>query len=289
MSEIPAPDPDPGGAPVALAHALLGRRVLVTRGGAAGDKLATIVRSYGAEPVVSEVITHAPPADPAPFERAVARWNTCHYDWLAVTSARAVDALVEAGAQPGHARVAAVGPATVEALSTAGFEVDLTPATSYTGEALGAALARELTEHPVANGRARVLLPLSEIAENSVETALEDAGQAPDRVTAYRTIPVEGDPATDSEVAAHLDAVLVLSSSGARAIAARFTPLPAHTVIAAIGEPTAAELARLGLAAHVIASEHTAPGLVAALATHYAAQDPHQHLTPTVSTEGSHS
>lgn len=254
-----------------LARLLAGRLVLVPRGGERGEETARQLTALGAGAVLVPLIEQVPPLDSAPFAAAVAALNSGAYDWVAVTSAHGAAALIAASARPGSARVAAVGPATAERLTAAGFAVDLMPP-EFTGAELTAHLVEVIRTGEAANDpirvRLRVLLPLSEIAEPTLEHGLREAGLAPERVTAYRTLPVAPDAAADAELLPLLGAALVFSSSGARALAERFAPLPDRVVVAAIGEPTARELARLRIPAAVVATEHTAAGTVSALAAY---------------------
>lgn len=250
-----------------------GRIVLVPRGGERGERIAEHVRTLGGEAVLVPLIEQLPPHDGAALRAAIARVNAGHYGWVAVTSVHGADALISGGALSGRARIAAVGPATAERLEAAGFDVDLIPA-----EFTGARLAERLAAQRVGGAGAavgdpdpadRVLLPLSDLADQTVENGLREAGFEPERVTAYRTVPVAAVRA-DAELRPRLGAALVFSSSGARALAGRFAPLPPGALVAAIGEPTARELARLGIPAAVVAAEHTAAGTVRALAEHCA-------------------
>lgn len=252
-----------------LAQLLDGRPVLVPRGGATGERIARLLAEHGAGAVLVPLIQQEPPRDGEPFAAAVADLNRGAYDWVAVTSAHGGAALVAHGARPGTARVAAVGPATAATLTAAGFAVDLVPA-EFTGERLGATLVDTVSaaSGPRGIGPTRVLLPLSEIADTTLEDALRVAGLSAHRVTAYRTVASPADAVADAALGDRLGAVLVLSASGARALAARFAPLPPGTVVAAIGEPTARELTRLGIPAAVVARDHTAEGAVAALVAH---------------------
>ncbi|MFD2775737.1 uroporphyrinogen-III synthase, partial [Leucobacter albus] len=286
----------------AAAGPLAGLRVLVPRGGGAGERIAEAVRGLGGEPALVPLIEQHPPGDPAALAAAAEGFNRGTYDWVAITSAHGARAFVAAGANPtaggvirgpaGGAdraaaaagagaratapeetgappRIAAVGPATAAALTAAGFPVDLIPA-EFTGSRLAEHLAATILAEPGGNGR--VLLPLSDLAEPTLELGLSSAGLAPERVTAYRTLPAPADPEADAALRPLLGAVLVLSSSGARALAARFGPLPEETIVVAIGQPTAAELARLQMPAAVVATVHTGEGAVAALADYVAAR-----------------
>lgn len=266
----------PGAGPGAGARPLTGIRVLVPRGPEDGATIAAHVRSLGGDPVLVPLLTTEPLEKDlaASFTAAVARWNAGAYDWCAVTSARGAEAFVAAGAMPERGgRIAAVGPATAEVLTAAGFTVAVMP-TEYTGEALGEALVRALDRQI----GARVLLPLSHIAAPTLEQALLTAGHLPDRVTAYLTVVVPADPARDAEIATAVDAALVLSGSCARALHSRFPELFAHVPLAAIGSPTAAEISRLGRSAPIIATIHSARGTVDALAATYLTHSSHPSL-----------
>ncbi|QZY53024.1 uroporphyrinogen-III synthase [Leucobacter tenebrionis] len=132
--------PDPASALPHDGQPLAARRVLVPRGGAAGERWAAAIRELGGEPVVSPLTETAPPADTGALAAAAERWNRGEYDWLVVTSANAVRAFAEAGARPGSAAVAAVGPATAEALRERGFEVALTPERDFSATGIAEAL-----------------------------------------------------------------------------------------------------------------------------------------------------
>lgn len=252
----------PQPAPQALERLLAGRHVLVPHGGERGERIASLLAKHGAAAALVPLIEQVPPRDSAPLEAAAAQLNSGAFDWVAVTSVHGAQALIAAGARPGSARVAAVGPATAAELNGAGFAVDLVPP-AFTGAELAARLVDTIRAQR--SPHSRVLLPLSEIAERTLEEGLRAAGLSPSRVTAYRTVPSQADPAADAELGPSLGAALVLSSSGARALVARFEPVLQTVVVAAIGEPTARELSRLGFPPAVIAPVHTASGAVDAL------------------------
>lgn len=255
---------------------LAGRRVLIPRGGAAGERWSAAVREYGGDPVAVPLIAAVPPGDPAPLSAAVALWNRGGYDWLAVTSPRGVAAIVEAGAIPRFdRRVAAVGPATAEALLDAGFRVDLLPLREYSAEGLAAALLHRLQrvqwQDRTAPHGVTVLLPLSELAGDTLERALAEAGHRVERVDAYTVAPAGTGSVHDDGlgVPGALDAILVTSGSVAREVARRFAAALAQPdtrpIIVALGEPTAAVLETLGLPADAVAEEHTLGGMLRAL------------------------
>lgn len=246
---------------------LRGRHVLVTAGGELGERLVAGVQERGGTAVRSPLV-RTERTTGAALGEAVARWNSGAYDWMVLTSAAGAAAVraagaVGAGAGPGERdgrRIAAVGPATAAAVAEAGLRIDLVPARDFSARGLAAALLGELRTH------ARVLLPVSELASDEVESALAAEGHRVERVTAYRTLPAPRNPWVERAVGAGaVDAILVSSGSAARELAARFAPLPEGTAVVAIGDPTAAALAAAGLTPAAIAVEHTAAGLLDAL------------------------
>ena len=119
---------------------LAGRRVLVTRARHQAGKLSQGLRALGAEPVEVPVLDIQPPESFDPLDSALRRLD--HYDWLIVTSANTVRALVERAAALGISpregklpQLAAVGAATADAARDAGFEVALVPE-QYVAESL---------------------------------------------------------------------------------------------------------------------------------------------------------
>jgi uroporphyrinogen III methyltransferase/synthase len=247
---------------------LAGKRVLVTRGVPA-DPLITLLRVHGAAPLVLPTIQIKPTTNAAAVDTAIARLNTGDYDWLVFTSGNAVSVMLEAlqkGPNRPGLRIAAVGPATAALLTQAGFTPDLV-ANPATGEALVAAL--------VARGMAgqRVLLPLSNLARDTVPDGLRRAGAVVDVVEAYRTEPVAISD-LDSDLLAcvrrgEVDAVIFLSPSSvyglARLLDGDFNALRTTTV-ACIGPTTAAAATDVGLTVSVVPGESTVEALVAALA-----------------------
>ena len=124
---------------------LAGKRVVVTRAREQASEFADGLRARGAEPIEFPLIRLVPPPDGyAALDDALVRLES--YDWVCFASAPAVHAFFEQLSHAGHdaralaaARVAAVGPATAEALRVYGIRADFQPHTQT-----GAALAEEL-------------------------------------------------------------------------------------------------------------------------------------------------
>jgi uroporphyrinogen-III synthase len=194
-------------------------RVLVTR-----EELVARVESLGHDAVLCDLIRVEPLGDEPVDARA--------YDWLVVTSRNGARELARRGVIAN--RIAAIGPATAEALASHGLHVDLVAAT-HTQEGL---------RDELPDGTA--LLAAAEGARQGVLQA--------DFLPLYRTIELRPD-VPDADVA------LLMSGSAARALAATGARLP----VVAIGPQTAAEARAAGLEVIAVATSHDLEGLVEAL------------------------
>jgi uroporphyrinogen III methyltransferase / synthase len=248
---------------------LFGKRVLVTRSREQASALSQRLRELGAEPLEYPAIEIAPPKDIAPLDEAIAKLAT--YDWLIFTSANGVGALADRMAEKGmdiqslgRVRIAAIGPATAQALAGYGLRVDYLPDV-YTTKEIAARIGDVAGQ--------RILLPRAERAPKQLAQALRGKGAVVDEVTAYRTLAV-GAPdelkalLTDGQI----DIVTFTSSSTVRNLAASLRPLERSQVmsrclVACIGPVTARTAARLGIRVDVVAREHTIAGLVEAIIT----------------------
>ena len=109
--------------------------VLVARAPGRAAGLLALLRERGLDAVAAPVIERAPVEDDAELDAARERLARGAYDWVAVTSVNAVDALLGDAASDlpegdelvSAARWAAVGPATQRALADRGAAVDLVP------------------------------------------------------------------------------------------------------------------------------------------------------------------
>src|SRR5690349_5730934 len=194
-------------------------RVLVTR-----EELVARVESLGHEALLCELIRIEPLGEDPVDARA--------YDWLVVTSRNGAHELGRRGVSAN--RIAAIGPATAEALRSHGLRVDLVAAT-HTQEGL----RDELPE-------GRLLLAAAEGARQGVLEA--------DFLPLYRTIELRPE-VPDADVA------LLMSGSAARALAAT----GARPSVVALGPQTAAEAREVGLDVVAVAAFHDLDGLVEAL------------------------
>lgn len=242
---------------------LAGLGVLIPRGGALGDRLAAAVSVRGGNAVIAPIIDFTEPTDARALADAVERLAAGEFDWLAVTSATTVDALVHHGVLvPDATRVAAVGAATKAALEAAGVPVDFVPQSAFSAEAM-------VAEWPAPRGS--VLIPQSAIAEPTLADGLASLGLSVTAVAAYRTVTLDwGDEVTRRLNDGDFQAVLLTSASMARAVAAHWSTGASDTIVACIGQSTATAARAAGLPVAVVASDSTAEGLVSALGRHIA-------------------
>lgn len=256
------------------ARPLAGRRVLVTRPRTRRDALREGLRAAGAVAISCPLIRFVPPDDHGPLDCTIRGLSV--YQWVVFTSREGVRAFwARLCALGGDARwlspckVAAVGPATAGALRHRGVVPDLVPA-RHTADSLANELASRTSK------RGRVLLPRSDIAPRALPDRLCALGFSVESVVAYRTLPIDPGSAVRDCLAAGVDAVTFCSPSAVRAFSAGRLEA-GSAVVACIGPPTAEAARTAGLTPTVVAEEHTAAGLVAALHAYFRGHRGSQH------------
>jgi uroporphyrinogen III methyltransferase/synthase len=242
------------------AKPLFGKRVVVTRAADQARPLVDALREQGAETIEVPVIEIADAADGGAALRDAAS-RVGEYDWLVLTStngaSRFLGALRDAR-ELGGVKVAAIGPATADAIRAYNVEPDLVP-TRFVAETL----VEEFPEPGEVGGR--VLVAGAATAREVLPTGLADKGWKVDVVEAYRTHTVElSDEQRD--LVAGADIVTFTSSSTVtsflRAMRSREAIPP---VVACIGPITEATARDHEIHVDVVADVHTIEGLVAAL------------------------
>lgn len=267
---------------VPVTEGLRGRTVLVPRGGPWGQGVARAVRQRGGEPwVVPLIETREVTSAQARLclDHALGALAAGEYGWLAVTSAATADVLAARGvpaslsaavgrvvgalANPASGvRVAAVGPATAQALTRIGLAPELVPAHDFSAAGLVACwpdLAR-----PPGPRAARVLVLTSDLARTTLADGLRAKGWAVDGAVAYETVDVAVDRAELGDLAAgRADVVLVTSGSVARRVAG--LTLNPTTQIACLGPVTACDAETYGLRVDHVAARSTVTSLLDSL------------------------
>jgi uroporphyrinogen III methyltransferase/synthase len=242
------------------ARPLAGKRIVVTRPHGRGGDLPEKLERLGAE--VSEVplIEIRPLDDTRPLDEVVA--DPAGFDWVVFTSENAVSAVgIRLGGPLARSRVAAVGPATADAVRAFGVEPAFVPE-RFAAEAIPAGLG--------ALEGARVLLPQADIADPALAAELRGAGAEVTAVVAYRT--VETMPDMFGVLALRVaDAIVVASASAARSLAAVAEAVATirGQLVVAIGPKTAAAARERSLPVGLVAREATADGIIQALVTHF--------------------
>ncbi len=264
--------------------ALFGRKVAVTRPAAQSSALSNLLRAQGAEPLEVPLIEIAPPSDRgAGLSDSLDGLRRGDYDWVVFTSANGVRQFMGAARDArdfGRAKVAAIGPATAQALRQCNIEADLVPR-RFVAESLLEEFAEAGGASAPATSTAtnRVLLARAEKARDVLPDGLAAKGWQVDVVSVYRTLGVE---LTDEarQTLADCDVITFMSPSAVEQYVAQCgaggdsdggasaggggTP-----AIACVGPITAQAARDLGLSVTVEASVHTAAGLVAALREHF--------------------
>lgn len=260
----------PSGAPVG---ALSGRTVVVTSGGRRAGGLVDALERAGARTVELPLTRQVEAGDHGAALRAAAA-GVGSYRWVVFTSVNAVDrfmADLRDARAFGPALVAAVGPATADALRVEGVEPDLVP---------GEHSARGLVEvFPLADeGDGRVLFPCADIAPDTIDDGLGQKGWVVQRVEAYRTVPAAAPEPELLARVARADALVLTATSSVRAFAALRAPngdavgVPAHVVC--IGPSTAAAARAAGLRGVHEAWGPSTKGIVAELSDHFGRAGP---------------
>lgn len=241
-------------------------RIVLTRQPGQAGLLEAELTGLGVSVELLPLIDFALPADASGLIAAKDEAIAGSYDWIVLTSPNAVRSLDKLGyfAQPLPVSWAMVGGGTAAVFSEhARQPADFIAEHNQSGAGL-------VAEFPPAErqGRNAVLLPVSDIASNTVQTGLHDRGFRVERVTAYRTVPASLNlaqsqrllPATDApyrvhhiddfaDRAASVAAVLLTSPSNARCYAEAAEDFPALALppLLAMGQPTATAMTVTGL------------------------------------------
>ncbi len=254
---------------------LSGKRIVVTRAREQASEFAEKLAAKGAEAVVFPTIKLVPPSDGyTALDDAIVRVGT--YDWLCFASTPAVHAFCERLAYANKdarafstARIAAVGPATADALRAHGLCVDFQPSV-MTGAGLGA----ELPEEPFGKN---FLVPRAKDGDNGSTDALTAREGTVDAVIAYENVvdAADADALRQRLSDGTIDAITFTSSSTVKNFVSALGGMtfPASVVVACIGPSTAKTAEEtLGRAPDLIADMPTMDGLIGALELYYARQ-----------------
>jgi uroporphyrinogen-III synthase len=272
---------------------LSGLRVLVGRARHQAGALSAELRKLGATVIEIPFIEICKPRSYEPLDSALQ--NLESYDWLILTSVNGVEAMWERlqklrmlvgsdreghkftramqsrnsdpalAAEGSRLRIAAIGPATQEAIQHRGVNVDVVPQ-EYVAESVVRSLTRKV------KGK-RVLLVRAKVARDVIPRELRQAGAHVDVVEAYETVLPESSRARLREVLKdprrRPHVITFTSSSTVRnfvGLVGKDRTMVKGIKLASIGPVTSATLRDYGLPVDVTAGEFTIPGLVSAIA-----------------------
>ncbi len=286
-------------------ESLRGVRVLVGRAKHQAGALSTELRKRGAEVVEIPFIEIRTPKSFKRLDAALKNLDT--YDWLILTSANGAKAMWErieklhltrldksrkghdfsraikpskvmsAFAAEGRPQVAAIGPATKQAIEQRGVRVDVVPK-EYIAESVVRSLKSKV------KGK-RVLLVRAKVARDVIPNELRKAGAHVDVVEAYETVVPESSRRrlraalknhrphvvtfTSSSMVRNFVELLDLRPQRKRGHPVRGRDRSRHgldgILMASIGPVTSFTLREYGLAVDISAKEFTIPGLVEAI------------------------
>ena len=250
---------------------LYGKRVLVTRARSQASSLASGLQDLGATVVECPVIRSVPVEDTSLLDAALAKLG--NYEWVAFASPNAVNQAFTRMAQLGMdarafagCKVAAVGPATVNALNSNGIVADLTPE-AFTAEGLVATFqaSGEIPKNAV--------VFRSDIGRETLPRGLRELGADVAEVVAYRTV-LADDSAETSRKAFEdgIDVVTFTSSSTVKNLRQLLdgdvTPIN-NSVVVCIGPVTAATAEEFGIRVDIIPQEQSIPSIISAIQAHF--------------------
>lgn len=253
---------------------LWGKTAVVTRTREQASGLSRLLAAAGARCLEVPTLEIGPPDDFKPLDRAIQNLDT--YKWVIFTSANGVarfmQRLFEKGRDVrvfGGRRLAAIGPATAQALREYGLVADVVPA-RFQAEDLAAALLPRLEPG------VRVLLARAQIAREALPETLAKRLIKVHVAPVYQArrpagLPEDFKPWLES---GRVDILTFTSSATVHNFVGlvgrtRFQELAARAAVAAIGPITAATLKEYGVTAQIEPADFTIPALAAAIVDYF--------------------
>jgi uroporphyrinogen III methyltransferase/synthase len=249
---------------------LFGKRIIVTRAREQASGFLSALSEKGAECLEFPTIKVIPPESWEGLEKSIRDIET--YQWLIFTSVNGVkyffDRLEALGRDVRDlkgVKIAAIGPATAEAVKSKGLRIDLIPE-EYRAESVVEAFRKEGIQ-----GK-RILLPRALEAREVLPQELEKLGAVVDVVEAYRTVKPEEDREAVMALLRQGDIHMVTftSSSTVSNFMDMFQGVPVlewmeKTAVACIGPVTAKRAEDQGLKVSLVAPEYTIPSFTQAI------------------------
>jgi uroporphyrinogen-III synthase len=254
--------------------------VLVGRARHQASALSFGLRDLGAQVLEIPFIEIRKPRSYRALDEALKHLS--EYEWLILTSVNGVDALwdrlrkLHLVRKPmAHLKIAAIGPATRQAIEQHGAKVNVVPK-EYVAESVVASLRRRV------KGK-RVLLARAKVARDVIPRELRRLGARVDVVEAYETVIPQvsrrrlraalasrnrrPDWITFTSSSTVRNFVALLGESRGRVGRDHMSKEDKRVRFASIGPVTSSTLRELGLPVDVEAAEYTIPGLIEAISS----------------------
>lgn len=246
---------------------LFGKTVLITPARQQASSLREKLEELGAEVIEFPTITITDPTDYAPLDSQID--NLSLFNWIIFTSVNGVQyffkRLFYKNKDPRDLKgifIAVIGPASKEKLESFHLKADFMP-TDFTTQAILNAL-----KHKSISGQ-RILLPRSQLAEESLADGLRQLGAEVRGVVTYNTVK----PEMDLKLLKNkkIDIITFSSSSAVNNFISNFSSVKEFkqffpkAKIASLGPITSKAARRLGLAVQAEAKEYTIDGLIKAV------------------------
>ncbi len=244
--------------------------MVVTRALEQSQSLVDALRDAGAETILLPLVAFAPVDNAGELDSCLK--NGAPFDWIFFTSQNALRALQERCATLGRPtaevlagmKIAAVGPATADAVRAAGLPVAYVSKV-HNGVALAEELALEV------RGKS-IFLPRSDRANPELVAVLERLGAKVTPVVAYKTVPPASEPpeACAALLRGRADAILFFSPSAVHHLrdilgAGRLRELSHQAIFVAIGPVSEHTLQAEGISRLLLAADSTVTAAVATL------------------------
>jgi uroporphyrinogen-III synthase len=259
---------------------LKGLRAIVGRARHQASALSSRLCGLGAVVLDIPFIEIRKPHSYRPLDTALK--NLSDYDWLILTSVNGVEALWQRlrnlglnRNNLGHLKIAAIGPATKDAIEQHGLKVNVIPK-EYVAESVVASLRQKV------KGK-RVLLARAKVARDVIPRELGRLGAQVDVVEAYETVvPLASRRRLHAALISAKNRpqlITFTSSSTVKNFVALLGKGPARghprltrqlqgILLASIGPVTSSTLRDLGLRVDIEARKYTIPGLIKAIVVH---------------------
>jgi uroporphyrinogen III methyltransferase/synthase len=243
---------------------LFGQTVLVTRPAHQADAMAARLSAFGADVIYQPAIEITEPADWSPVDAVIA--ELADFDWLVFSSANGVEYFFRRLFALGHdlrkigtAKLAAIGPATVDALAAYHLKADVSP-DEYRAEALAEALT------PHAKGK-RFFLARASRGREVLAEILTAAGGIVRQAVVYESsdVATPNPEIVEALNAGRIDWTTVTSSAIARSLVNLFGDALRKTKLVAISPITAEVSSELGHPPAIVANIYTAEGIIEAI------------------------